>query len=770
MDFWLHAGLKPLLRVDTLPIGRHGLGTGGAPLAKMTKGETSMEHKPPSREFAAGLTFAVGAIAFAIAIFIIDTFTPLGLAVAVLYAVIVLMAGRFVQRRGLLVISFSCIAITALSFLFQHGFTHGPSLVRCLVSILAIAITTFLALKSQGAARTLREQASLLDLTHDSIFVRDMNDVITYWNHGAELLYGWPSKEAIGKVSHELLRTVFPAPLDEIKAALLATDRWEGELSHTKQDGTTVTVASRWSLQRDERGRPVATLETNNDITERKRAEAKVKQNEKELRFTIDTIPAFVFSNLTDGFTDFLNKRWLDYTGLSLTEAQGSGWQAAYHPEDLARVVKTRSENIAAGTPYEHEARISGADGAYRWFLNRSAPLLDERGSIVKWYGTNTDIEDRKQTEDALRRSEAYLSEAQKLSQTGSFGWDVPSGKIRWSDEAYRIFDYYRTIEPSIALVLERTHPDDRASLQRLLERVSSDRQNWSVEHRLMMPDGSVKHVHVVAHATSDTPDRLEYVGALMDMTAAKRAQEKLHQAQAELAHVTRVTTLGELTASIAHEVNQPLAAVITNGEACLRWLGNERPDLAEARGAVARIIRDGNRASEVIRRLRALTKKTDPHKTPLDINDVVYDVVALVQREVLSHRVRLRFDLDADLPPVFGDQVQLQQVIMNLMMNGIEAMAGVTERPRELLIRSRRHEGGHVLVAVQDSGIGIDSEHLDRLFTAFFTTKTDGMGMGLSICRSIVEAHGGEMWASLNDGPGATFQFTIQSHQGTAT
>jgi signal transduction histidine kinase len=184
----------------------------------------------------------------------------------------------------------------------------------------------------------------------------------------------------------------------------------------------------------------------------------------------------------------------------------------------------------------------------------------------------------------------------------------------------------------------------------------------------------------------------------------------------------------------------------------------------------VARIIRDGNRASQVIRRLRALTKKTDPHKTPLDINDVVYDVVALVQREVLSHRVRLRFDLDADLPPVFGDRVQLQQVIINLMMNGIEAMAGVTERPRELLIRSRRHEGGHVLVAVQDSGIGIDSEHLDRLFTAFFTTKTDGMGMGLSICRSIVEAHGGEVWASLNDGPGATFQFTIQSHQGTAT
>jgi C4-dicarboxylate-specific signal transduction histidine kinase len=265
-------------------------------------------------------------------------------------------------------------------------------------------------------------------------------------------------------------------------------------------------------------------------------------------------------------------------------------------------------------------------------------------------------------------------------------------------------------------------------------------------------------------------PDRLEYVGALMDVTDAKHAQEALQQAQAELAHVTRVTTLGELTASIAHEVNQPLAGVITNGEACLRWLRNEPPDIEEARGAVARIIRDGNRASEVIRRLRALTKKSDPQKTPLDINDVVNDVVTLVQREVATQRVRLRLDLDATLTPVFGDRVQLQQVIINVMMNGIEAMAPVTDRPRELVIRSRRHDADHVLVSVRDSGVGIDPDHMDRLFNAFFTTKADGMGMGLSICRSIIEAHGGEMWASPNDGPGATFLFTVQSQQEAAT
>jgi PAS domain S-box-containing protein len=733
----------------------------------MIFGSVSFDPSSPSSEFAARVAFTILAVAFAVAIFIVDTFTPLGIAVAVLYAVVVLMAGRFVHRTGLLLISAACITVTALSFLFQHGLTYGPSLVRCLVSMFAIGLTTMLALKSQAAAKVLREQANLLDLTHDSVFVRDMNDVITYWNHGSELLYGWTRDEAIGKVSHQLLRTVFPAGLEDLKATLIHADRLEVELTHTKRDGTQVAVASRWSVQRDAAQRPIAILETNNDITERKRSEARAQQQEKELQLTIDTIPAFVFSNLTDGWTDFLNKRWLDYTGLSLDDAKGFGWQAAYHPDDLSRIMKVRMESIAAGIPYEHEARIRRADGIYRWFLNRSAPLCDERGNIVKWYGSNTDIEDRKQAEDALRRSEAYLSEAQELSHTGSFGWDVASGRISWSDQSFRIFEHDPNIAPTLDLVLRRTHPDDRGSLKRMLDRVCAAKQNWTVEHRLLFPDGRIKHIHVVAHPASDTGDRLEYVGALMDVTAAKHAQEALQQAQAELAHVTRVTTLGELTASIAHEVNQPLAGIITNGEACLRWLRNNPPDLDEARGAVARIIRDGNRASEVIRRLRALTKKSDLQKAPLDINDVIEDVVALVQREVLTHRVRLQLDLDPKLTTVFGDRVQLQQVIINMMMNGIEAMDAVTDRPRELVIRSRQHEPDQALVAVQDSGTGIDPDNMDRLFNAFFTTKPAGMGMGLSICRSIVEAHGGEMWASPNDGPGAIFSFTVQSQPG---
>jgi PAS domain S-box-containing protein len=719
------------------------------------------ERRSPARSFAATAFLSLVAVGFATAIFAIDTFTPLGLAVAVLYVVVVLMAGRFLDRRGVFVVAAACVTLTIVSFLLQHGLTYGPSLARCLVSLLAIVITTFLALKSQAATLMLHEQASLLDITHDAIIVRDLNDVITYWNRGAEQLYEWPREEALGKTSHGLLQTVFPASPEELKSALLHGDRLEVELTHTKRDGTEVIVASRWSAQRDAAGRPIAILETNNDITKRKIAEAKTQQQEKELQLTIDTIPAFVFRILPDGWTDFLNKRWLDYTGLTHSEAEGLGWRVVYHPEDVEQIVEARSQGMASGEAWESEGRIRSADGQYRWFLNRAAPLRDEQGNIVKWYGSNTDIEDRKRAENALRRNEAYLAEAQRLSRTGSFGWTIDTGEISWSAESFRIFEHDPRIPPTIDFVVERTHPDDRGFLRRLIERVSSSRDNWEVEHRLLMPDGSVKHLHVVAHPLGEATGPLEYVGALMDITAEKRAQEALQQAQAELAHVTRVTTLGELTASIAHEVNQPLAAIITNGEACLRWLGNKTPNLEEARGAVERMIRDGNRAGEVIQRLRALTRKTDPQSAPLDINDVIHDVVGLVQREVLNYRVRLRLDLDSGLDPVLGDRVQLQQVIINLIVNSVEAMANVAER-RELMIRVRQHDPAHVLVAVQDSGVGISPDQLDRVFNAFFTTKADGMGMGLSICRSIVEGHGGRLWASCNDGAGATFQFTV--------
>jgi C4-dicarboxylate-specific signal transduction histidine kinase len=311
------------------------------------------------------------------------------------------------------------------------------------------------------------------------------------------------------------------------------------------------------------------------------------------------------------------------------------------------------------------------------------------------------------------------------------------------------------------------------------------DGTDLDIEHRLLMPEGSVKYVHVVGRTVNDETASieragldcfglkfagLEFVGAVMDVTAAKRAARELHEAQAALAHVTRVTTLGELTASIAHEVNQPLAAVVANGAACLRWLDRKTPDLDAVRRSVESVIDDCNRASEVIRRVRALAKKTDPQMAPLDINDVVNEVIALVQREVFSHGVSLRTELAPALPAVLADRVQLQQVLINLVINGIEAMQPVPDRPRQLVIRSRQDEAGQLLISVADCGVGIAAENVDRLFNPFFTTKSSGMGMGLPICRSIIESHGGRLYATATVPHGATFQFTLPVNADTAS
>ena len=454
------------------------------------------------------LPLAAGAIA--IGIFLFDTISTIEIAIAVVYVVVVLIAAVFLSRRDVLIVSAVCVALTVLSYVMTHEIRADAALMRRLVSLSAIGIATVLALMNQSAHTVLREQANLLDLTHDAIFVRNMDDVITYWNRAAEELYGWSREQAIGKVSHALLHTVFPVPPEQVTAELVQAGRWEGDLVHTKRDGTQVTVSSRWSLQRDEHGHPAAILETNTDITER------------------------------------------------------------------------------------------------------------------------------------------------------------------------------------------------------------------------------------------------------------KRTQVALEEVQAELAHVSRVTMLGEMSASIAHEVNQPLGSITINAEATQQYLAEDPPKVAEARPLVDRIVASVERASNVIRRIRALSKKVAPETVRLDLNEVIEETVPLVRSQAISQRVQLRLQLAPHLPAVLADRIQLQQVVINLVVNAIDAMKNVTGRPRQLEIRSQVYEGDKVLVAVQDTGTGIEPDKANRLFDAFFTTKPDGMGMGLSICRSIVQAHGGRIWASANAGPGATIQFTL--------
>jgi predicted ATPase/signal transduction histidine kinase len=374
---------------------------------------------------------------------------------------------------------------------------------------------------------------------------------------------------------------------------------------------------------------------------------------------------------------------------------------------------------------------------------------------------------ERKRAEEGLRRSESYLAEAQRLSQTGSFGWSPASGKVYWSEETYRIFEFDRATTPTVQHIMgQRVHPEDVASVRQVVERASREGRDFAHQYRLRMPDGRLKYLHVVAHANRNETGGVDFVGAVMDVTAIRMAEVELHKTQTELAHVMRMTTLGELTASIAHEVNQPLGAVITNAEAGLWWLDRENPNFDEVHAALERIVRDGDRAGEVIRRVRMLAKKTDPQMVPLNVNDVVSEATAFLQHEFLGYGVSLRMELAPALPAILADRVQLQQVILNLTLNGIEAMQPIDDRPRELVIRSEQDGAQQVRVTVTDCGVGFSAEDTDRLFNAFYTTKPAGMGMGLSICRSIIEAHGGRIWAAPNVPRGATIQFTLPLRQ----
>jgi PAS domain S-box-containing protein len=500
------------------------------------------------------------------------------------------------------------------------------------------------------------------------------------------------------------------------------------------------------------------------------RAEAKAAQAEREIRLVADTIPALVWSALPDGAVEYFNQRWLTYTGLTLEQARGWGFIDAYHPEDRTSVRNLTSVGIshaASANDLKTEARLRGVDGKYRWFLGRAMALRDEAGNIVRWYGTAIDIEDRKRAEDALRRSEAYLAEAQRLSATGSFGWRVTSGDVVWSEETYRIFGFDQAVKPTMDLVLQRVHPDDRELFRHELNRVAEGNHDFDVEHRLLMPNGLVKYFHVRSHRVKSESDDEEIVGAVMDITAARDAREALHAAQAELAHVNRVTTMGQLAASISHEINQPITAVVTNASAGLQWLAAQPPDLGEARDAFDRVIKAGNQAGKVTGRIRALINKAPPRKDDLEINEAILEVIALTHGEVVKNGVSLQTQLAAGLPLVQGDKVQLQQVILNLIINAVEAMSDVSEGSRELLIGTGKDASSAVLVAVQDSGPGLSPEGFERLFDPLYTTKPGGMGMGLSICRSIVEAHGGRVWASRAAGPGVTVQFTLPVGEG---
>jgi len=369
---------------------------------------------------------------------------------------------------------------------------------------------------------------------------------------------------------------------------------------------------------------------------------------------------------------------------------------------------------------------------------------------------------ERAQADAALKRSEAYLAEAQRLSSTGSFSWRVATDEVTWSDELYRIFGFEQGVPVMLERIASRVHPEDVPQLRDLIRQARAEGSDFEHEHRLQMPDNLVKYLHLVARATRDEQSRLEYIGAIQDVTQQRLSDQALSKVRSELAHVARVTTLGALTASITHEVSQPLSGILTNASTSLRMLAADPPNIEGARETARRTIRDGHRASDVITRLRALFSKKEPAAESVDLNEATREVLALSLSELQRSEIVVRAELEEQLPVVTGDRVQLQQVILNLLRNAAEAMSGVHDRPRQLVIRTERDGPDRVRLSVQDAGIGLDATSVGQLFDAFYTTKSEGMGMGLSVSRSIIESHHGRLSGMPNTGPGATFSFSI--------
>ena len=536
----------------------------------------------------------------------------------------------------------------------------------------------------------------------------------------------------------------------------------EAEARLRRYDG-----AYRWFLIRanplvDETGTIVNWYGVNTDIEDQKSAEEALRKSERHFRLLAETIPALVWRGTPEGELDYLNQRAVEYLGYTAQSLAGGRWLELVHPDHRDATVRRWLHSASTGSSYEDVYQLRRADGEYRWIQSVGEPFHDTEGRIAHWYGLVIDIEDRKRAEMELRRAYNSFSDAQRLSKTGSFITDLVGDDHNWSEEAYRIFEFDPATKVTVQRVRDVIHPDDLPAFESVIARGMTG-ENVTFAFRIVPPSAAVKHVRGVAHVIEKVEGRPMFVGALQDVTESVVAEEALNRARSELAHVARVATVSALTASIAHEVNQPLSGIITNAGTCLRMLAADPPDLDGARETARRTIRDGNRASDVVTRLRALFSKKEFTLESLDLNDATREVIALSSSDLQRHRVIVQSELAEDLPKITGDRIQLQQVILNLLRNASDAMAGVHDRPRQLLIRTEPEEGDRVRLTVRDAGVGLGRQRHGQAVHAFHTTKSDGMGIGLSVSRSIVERHHGRLWAEPNDGgPGATFAFSL--------
>jgi PAS domain S-box-containing protein len=606
----------------------------------------------------------------------------------------------------------------------------------------------------------LRKQANLLELAHDAIIVRNMDDAITYWNSGAEQIYGWRRQEALGKLAPSLLGTVYASGPNHPKSSVIRDGRWEGEFTQTRRDGTPIVVASRWTLQRDDSGNPAAMLQINTDVTEQKHAADALRKSEERWRAVFENSAIGIALVDDQGRFHAVNSAYQKMLGYSEDEFRRLSFIDLTHDDDKNECVNVLLDLMEGKRQsWVGEKRYYRKDRSVIWANVHASLVPDTEGAGTLVMAISEDITEPKRAGEETRKLASVVENSMDF-----IGLASPTGEVIFVNDAGRkIVGWGGEQRIEGKKILELIGEQDRTRFENEVLPALFREGRWEGEvlFRNFSTGASVPMWQHIFFVTGEgTKDRIAMATISRDITERKRSEQNLQTAQAQLSHMARVTTMGELAASIAHEVNQPLAAVVTNGGACLRWLN--AANLEEAKAAVKRIISEGNRASQVIGRIRSLMTKSPPQRTSIDMNELIEEVLVLTRHEIQRHNVSLETELAPGLPLVGGDPVQLQQVILNLILNAIEATEARSGGPRELRIVSLGQEPNAILVAVNDSGVGIEARGAEQIFEPFFTTKPGGMGMGLSISRSAIESHGGRLWATANQGPGSTFQFCL--------
>ena len=664
----------------------------------------------------------------------------------------------------------------ARSFEREYRIVPGPGQVRWISTRGTVDVDAQgVALRMRGLSLDITERmrnqesigllAAIVESSTEAIIGQDLNGIVSSWNAGAQSIFGFTAEEMIGRPASRLTPPNLQLEEKELLNRVLRGERVEHyETTRSRKDGTLIAVSVSRSPIRDSTGRIIAASKIIRDISERKRADSALRESESRFRAMADSAPVMVWMAGRDKLFTFFNHAWLEFTGRRFEREVGDGWFDGIHQDDLAACIQLFGDAFDARRPFSMEYRLRRADGEYRWVLDNGAPRVSPDGTFLGYIGSCLDITERKLNAELLRRERAFLRQVIDADPNLIFAKDR-AGRFTLVNQA--VADVYGTTVDSIVGKSDADLNPNQAEVEHFrrvdMQVLDTLKEHFIPEETITTAAGKVMWLQTIKRPICDESGvATQVLGSATDITARKRAESELAAQRNELAHLARVAMLGELSGSLAHELNQPLTAILANAQAAQRFLARSDVDLDEVREILQDIVSDDKRAGEVISGLRLLLKKGPTVQQSVDMNQTVNEVLRLVRSDLLNTGVIVNTDLTTGLPPVHADRVQLQQVLINLIVNACEAMSSVADTGRQLIVRTAMTVNGEIGVSVSDMGPGISPQNLTRLFDPFFTTKQHGLGLGLAVCRTIMDAQGGKLWADNNTTRGATFHFTL--------